>query len=471
MRCISIDLEVAKKYNRIFALAAVNASDGRALTFSRESLREVGMANALERLDEFARQGDCLVGHNLVEFDIPHLRAAKPALRLLRKPMLDTLRLSPLAFPKHPYHHLVKHYQDGGLVRGQINNPKLDAQLALDLLDDERRALRNANADLLVAWHWLTTRSSSTEGFDAFFADLRGAPRPSETQALAAIGRRLAGNVCDSQGKAALAEDRDGWPLAYVLAWLSVAGGNSVMPPWVRHQFPEAGQLVRRLRDRPCRNPACSWCRQRHDAARELKRWFGFDGFRPQPATETGNSMQEAIVRTAMAGGHVLGVLPTGAGKSLCYQLPAISRYDKTGALTVVISPLVALMADQVAAMRRDRIACATTINGLISMPERAEALAQIRLGYAGIVLVAPEQLRNRSFRKAIAGRRIGAWVIDEAHCLSKWGHDFRPDYRYVARYIAEHHGEDAAPILCLTATAKHSTTSSKTFASTSSKP
>ena len=81
--------------------------------------------------------------------------------------------------------------------------------------------------------------------------------------------------------------------------------------------------------------------------------------------------------------------------------------------------------------------------------------LSRIRLGDAGIVLVAPEQLRNRSFRKAIAGRRIGAWVVDEAHCLSKWGHDFRPDYRYVARYIAEHHGEDSAPILCLTATAK----------------
>ena len=79
-----------------------------------------------------------------------------------------------------------------------------------------------------------------------------------------------------------------GWALAYALAWLSVSGGNSVMPPWVRHQFPEAGQLVRRLRDEACADPRCSWCQHRHNASRELKRFFGFDGFRPEPANDDG---------------------------------------------------------------------------------------------------------------------------------------------------------------------------------------
>ena len=144
---------------------------------------------------------------------------------------------------------------------------------------------------------------------------------------------------------------RLGWELAYALAWLSVAGGNSVMPPWVRHQFPEAGRLVRRLRDTACSEPGCDWCRDRHDARKELTRWFGFDDFRPEPADETGQPMQQSVVEAAMAGEHVLGILPTGAGKSVCYQVPALSRYDKTGALTVVISPLVALMADQVAGL------------------------------------------------------------------------------------------------------------------------
>ena len=166
--------------------------------------------------------------------------------------------------------------------------------------------------------------------------------------------------------------------------------------------------------------------------------------------------MQQLIVEAAMAGEHVLGILPTGTGKSLCYQIPALSRYDKTGALTVVISPLVALMADQVAGLRKQDIDCCVTINGMLSMPERAEALDQVRLGDAGILIISPEQLRSTAVRRALDQREIGAWVLDEAHCLSKWGHDFRPDYRYVGRFIREKAGQDPIPpVLCLTATAK----------------
>ena len=249
---------------------------------------------------------------------------------------------------------------------------------------------------------------------------------------------------------------QNGWALAYALSWLSVSGGSSVMPPWVRHQFPEAGRLVKRLRDSACADPTCGWCRERHDARNELTRWFGFPDFRAEPSDENGQPMQRSIVEAVMARKHVLGILPTGAGKSLCYQLPALSRYDKTGALTVVISPLVALMADQVAGLEATGIGSCVTINGLLSMPERADALDRIRLGDAGIVLAAPEQLRSVAFRRALDQREIGGWVLDEAHCLSKWGHDFRPDYRYVGRFIREKARDDPVPpVLCLTATAK----------------
>ncbi len=453
-RCLSLDLEVGKADGRIHALGAVRADTGDHLTHSGG-----GLAAALAKLDDLADGASFILGHNLIAFDLPYLAAAKPDLRLLTLPVVDTLRLSPLAFPSNPYHHLVKHYQDGGLRRGRVNDPELDSRLALEVFGDQCRALKGTQPDLLTAWHRLSTPvpEGADRALDDLFSALRRSRRPSDAETRAAMGRRLAGVACATYGREVLAEvDRLAWVPAYALAWLSVAGGNSVMPPWVRHQFPEAGELVRRLRDTACADPACGWCRERHDARNEMKRWFGFDDFRPEPRDDGGRPMQRAIVEAAMSGKHVLGVLPTGTGKSLCYQIPALSRYDKTGALTVVISPLVALMADQVAGLEASGVGCCVTINGLLSMPERADALDRVRLGDAGILIVSPEQLRSRSLRRALAQREIGGWVVDEAHCLSHWGHDFRPDYRYVGRFIREKAGErPAPPVMCLTATAK----------------
>jgi len=430
----------------------VRGDTGQAFSFDKGDL-----AKALANLDHFAEGAAFLLGHNLIAFDAPHLEAAKPDLRLLRLPRVDTLRLNPLAFPRNPYHHLVKHYQDGQLKRGRLNDPELDARLTLEVFGDQQRAFREAAPELLLAWHWLVTRDGTGSGLDAFFIRVRRKPRPSDKEARAAIEQRLKGQACSTQGVKAVEEaERSGWALAYVLAWLSVAGGNSVMPPWVRHQFPDAGALVRRLRDTPCADGECNWCRERHHPLKELKRWFGYDAYRAEPAADDGRSMQQAIIESAMRGEHVLGILPTGTGKSVCYQIPALSRYDKTGALTMVISPLVALMADQVAGLEARGISSCAAINGLLSMPERADVLDRVRLGDVAILIVAPEQLRSRTLRKVLDQREIGAWVLDEAHCLSKWGHAFRPDYRYVGRFIREKaRGGAIPPVLCLTATAK----------------
>ena len=113
-------------------------------------------------------------------------------------------------------------------------------------------------------------------------------------------------------------------------------------------------------------------------------------------------------------------------------------------------------MSDQVAGLEKHGIVCGVAVNGLLSLPERADVLDRVRLGDAGILIISPEQLRNRSVRRALAQREIGSWVLDEAHCISKWGHDFRPDYRYVARFIRERAGDGPIPpLVCLTATAK----------------
>ena len=453
-RCVSLDLEVNRKSKRIDAIGAVRGDTGQGFIHQGS-----GVNAAFVRLDAFAEGASFILGHNIIKFDLCHLKTAKPGLRLLNCPAIDTLRLSPLAFPENPYHSLVKHYQDGGLKCGRINDPELDSRLALDVFRDQCAALAKTAPDRLAAWHWLCVADpeGADRAFDEFFIAVRKSRRLSALEARLAMGRLLIGNCCETHSEEVLnGAGEHGWSLAYALAWLSVAGGNSVIPPWVRHQFPKTGEIVRKLRDTACNDSSCSWCRQKHDSRNRLKRWFGFDEFRPEPICDDGRPMQQAIVEEVMAGRHVLGILPTGTGKSICYQVPALARHYNTGALTVVISPLVALMSDQVAGLEQRGIETCVTVNGMLSMPERSEALDRVRLGNAGILLISPEQLRSRTLRRVLAQREIGAWVMDEAHCLSRWGHDFRPDYRYVGRFIKERCGKGPVPpVLCLTATAK----------------
>ncbi|MBC6443259.1 MAG: RecQ family ATP-dependent DNA helicase [Rhodobacteraceae bacterium] len=454
-RCLSLDLEVNPGTAQTFAFAAVPGDGASAFVVRGGGARE------WDRLERLVAGYDHLIGHNILRHDVEHLIANRPQIAAAIEAPIDTLWLNPLAFPRNPYHRLVKHYQDGRLQSGHVNDPEMDAKLVFDVLRNQLDAFATMHADrpdLVLAYHFLTTRTDRAEGFDAVFTEVRAEGRPTVKEAVAAIMRLLDGKVC--AGRLVQTIDRLerarplGWPMAYALSWIQVAGGDSVMPPWVRAQFPEAALIVQHLRDNSCRNPACGWCAEMADPTRALDRWFGFPSFRAEPTDDEGRPLQERIVDEAMNGASLLGILPTGTGKSICYQIPALSRFDRTGALTVVISPLVALMADQVQGMERAGISSAVTVNGMLSMPERQDALDKVRLGEAAMLIISPEQLRSVSVQSVLRQREIGLWVIDEAHCISKWGHDFRPDYRYVSRFIKEQTGADA-PILCLTATAK----------------
>ena len=173
----------------------------------------------------------------------------------------------------------------------------------------------------------------------------------------------------------------------------------------------------------PCDDTSCQWCQHHHNPETQLQTYFGFPSFRAQPSTEDGKSLQRQIVSDAMLDRPSLGILPTGGGKSLCFQLPALARFQRRGVLTIVISPLQALMKDQVDNLRQKTSTSAVAaLYGLLTPPERGAVLEGIRLGDIGILYISPEQLRNRSLSSALSHREIGCWVFDEAHCLSKWG-------------------------------------------------
>lgn len=456
-RCLCIDIETAAKdVLDIHKFAAWRPDTQQSLCLNSGKIHA-----SLHQVDELTDGAAFVLGHNVIRHDLPALAKRYPSLRLNQLPAVDTLELSPIAFPENPYHSLVKDYK---LVRDSRNDPLKDAQLALRLWRDQYAAfdaLKTSSPNELACHHYFLTRGIQG-GLGSFFAKLRGAMPPSANEVRRIVPQLATGKACPNQLEAliekVLPDAAAGRAFSYVLAWLRVSGGNSVLPPWVRLQYPDTTQIIRKLRETPCGDPQCSYCSLYLDPRKELDRYFGFAEFRAEPKNPKGESLQEDIVRAGYADESALAILPTGGGKSICYQLPALSRHWRNGSLTVIVSPLQSLMKDQVDNLIKAGIYSSATLNGLLTMPERRDVLEKIRLGDVGILLVSPEQFRNKAFVDAIRFRQIGGWVFDEAHCLSKWGNDFRPDYLYVSRFIRERYAKTAemsAPVSCFTATAK----------------
>lgn len=172
-----------------------------------------------------------------------------------------------------------------------------------------------------------------------------------------------------------------------------------------------------------------------------LRRHFGFERFRPA---------QEAVIRAVLRGRDVLAVLPTGAGKSVCFQVPALLGPG----LTVVVSPLIALMDDQVAGARRRGIPAAA-LTSAQSAAARRRVERSVLSGETRLLYVSPERLASRRFLELVGRTRVSRLAVDEAHCISEWGHDFRPSYRRIAAF---REAAGRPPTIALTATATRET-------------
>jgi ATP-dependent DNA helicase RecQ len=169
-----------------------------------------------------------------------------------------------------------------------------------------------------------------------------------------------------------------------------------------------------------------------------LREIFGFDSFRPG---------QEEVIRAVLDGQDTLAVMSTGGGKSLCYQVPALMQES----LTIIVSPLISLMKDQVDSLLQSSVGGAATLHSGLGPEERWEVERRVRTGEVKMLYVAPERLRSLEFVLALRRAGVGLFVVDEAHCISEWGHNFRPDYLFLPRAVRD---LGSPPVLALTATA-----------------
>lgn len=415
-----------------------------------------GVASRTSSVHEFECFQDAaefLCGHNILSHDLPHLEQAGASEKFFRKKFIDTLYLSPLLFPNRPYHKLVKDYQ---LISDHLNNPVEDSKIAADLLEDCIVAYHNLPLVLRqILFSLLGDQSPLNHFFDLL--GLSDSGKNSDTTS-ELIKSYFTNRICNHADIQTLIEN---WPaeLAYSLTLIDAPDQGSIIPPWLQHRFPEITALMKQLRSTSCEQQSCYYCNSHFSPVAGLKRYFGYETFRKFTPEEK-TPLQEEVVDAGLKGKSLVAIFPTGGGKSLTFQLPALLMGEANRGLTIVISPLQALMKDQVDVLRnRFDITGAVAINGLLSPLERADAIRTVQDGGANLLYISPESLRSNTIYKLLKGRQIERFVIDEAHCFSSWGQDFRVDYLFIGRFLTElakaKNLTSPIPVSCFTATAK----------------
>ena len=424
-----IDIEVGLKDHKIHDIGALR-HDGA--MYHKASKKE---------LFEFLSDTDYICGHNIIHHDAKYLFTDITCRWLL----VDTLYLSPLLFPERPYHKLVK---DDKLISDQLNNPVNDCKKAKDLLLDE-----------IARWNSLPDRKrklftsllKDKKEFEGFLS-MVGAEYIDE--GLSELIRNLyIGKICQHADLDILIKQ---YPceLAYALALIDTTDYRSITPGWVLHNYPEVEFIVKLLRHTNC-HEGCDYCHAQLDVFHNLKTFFGYGCFR----TYEGEPLQERATQAAVEGKSLLAIFPTGGGKSLTFQLPALMAGRSVHGLTVVISPLQSLMKDQVDNLADRGITDAVTINGMLDPITRSLSIQRVQDGEASLLYISPEMLRSKTIERILVARHVVRFVIDEAHCFSSWGQDFRVDYLYIGKFIQKYQQKKKCktpiPVSCFTATAK----------------
>lgn len=420
-----VDTEVSETDDKVYDFGVVNENDDKLHTGSAHEFYS------------FIASADYICGHNIIDHDAKFIDVSE------KIKYIDTLYLSPLMFPNKPYHKLLK---DDKLQTDELNNPLNDALKAKELFYDEVNTFSELGDEMKLIYYMLLKNSPYFSGF----FDYMGFSANDDLET--AIQVRFSGELCKN---APLSNIIIGSPVefAYCLALISATEEYSLIPRWVQMNFPNVDMIMRVLRNTSCHE--CTYCKSKLNPVHYLSKYFGYPGFRKY----NGEPLQENAVNAAVEHQSLLAIFPTGGGKSLTFQIPALMAGETERALTVVISPLQSLMKDQVDNLERRGVAEAVTINGLLSPIERAEAIERVESGIVSLLYISPESLRSVTIERLLLSRHIDRFVIDEAHCFSAWGQDFRVDYLYIGDFIRELQKKKGngckIPVSCFTATAK----------------
>lgn len=394
------------------------------------------------RFTEFIKDARFICGHNIVCHDLKYFDLPEG---VREKDIIDTLFLSPLFFPNKPYHKLVK---DDLPLEGEPYNPLNDSIKCITLFLDEISAFSKLPFELKRI---LNTLLSDVPGYGGFFGYLDfndKAVYPGRE-----IRQLFFGKICDNCDLDALISEHP-VELAYALMYIYKYDGESQIPPWVLYNYSAVSTVVKKLRLTPC-DDGCPYCNRVFNLKERLREKFGYPDFRKY----NDEPLQEEAVRAAVRNESLIAVFPTGGGKSLTFQLPALISGDQVKGLTVVISPLQSLMKDQVDNLNAKGVPDAAMINGMLDPIERAQVVHNVQEGLVSILYISPEALRSNTIERLLLKRNVVRFVIDEAHCFSSWGQDFRVDYLYIGDFIAEYQKKkkltEQIPVSCFTATAK----------------
>ena len=470
------DIDNVFKVGIVISSSANKQGSTKEFKFEKEEDRDQKICEILK-----SNNIDCICGHNIVDFD----RTKLDENLFKNRKIIDTLFLSMLLEPTYLDHKLEKLYRktdeinyesdslsryslnlDDDRTKTIINDPVSDAEECRKLFKKLDEKFDGLSENLKDAFVYLL---SDDKHFQGYF-NYKGIKKPNSINSVN-IYQSLKDKVVNTEnGVDAICDEakfnelfkQNPTAFAFALAFIFLNDNYSAISSIILKQYYNVMKILKSILFDPQKIDILVDPRKR-DIPKFSKNVFGIEKFKEFETMDGSSKIsQKQIVDSALRGESFIAVLPTGAGKTYTFQLPALIKAKIYKPLTIVISPLKALMKDQVENFEQKE-GCSKNFkiyasSGDLSYLEKQVVLKGVRDGSVDILYIAPESLRSEMVFDAISRRYVDRFVIDEAHCISTWGHDFRHDYFYIAKAIKElqeRDYQDKIAVSCFTATAK----------------